>query len=97
MNRARAEEIAATFMRPELRDTLPRAYAAFLCANAIMEAVAEEREACAVVCEQIADDYAKREGMKYAEMKTDAQTGATNCEYAIRSRNEQPESAKDSQ
>ena len=95
MNRARAEEIAQKHANQMWRGDAP--IPAEWVKNAIMEAVAEEREACAVVCEQIADDYAKREGMKYAEMKTDAQTGATNCEYAIRSRNEQPESAKDSQ
>ena len=47
-------------------------------------AVAEERERAATVCERIADDYNRREGLKYAELKTDAETGANECADAIR-------------
>ena len=47
-------------------------------------AVAAERERAATVCERIADDYNRREGLKYAELKTDAQTGADECADAIR-------------
>ena len=41
-------------------------------------------ERAAKICEGIAEDYEKREGRKYPEMKSDAQTGASDCEYAIR-------------
>ena len=47
-------------------------------------AVAKERERAATVCERIADDYNRSEGLKYAELKTDAQTGADECGDAIR-------------
>ncbi len=47
-------------------------------------AVAAERERAATVCERIADDYNEREGLKYAELKTDAETGANECAAAIR-------------
>ena len=47
-------------------------------------AVAKERERAATVCERIADDYNRREGLKYAELKTDAETGANECADAIR-------------
>ncbi len=47
-------------------------------------AVAAERERAARVCERIADDYNQREGLKYAELKTDAETGANECADAIR-------------
>jgi hypothetical protein len=49
---------------------------------------ASEREACAKVCEDISDEYQKREGHKYPEMKTDAQSGASDCVYAILARSE---------
>ena len=41
-------------------------------------------ERAAEICERIADEYEKREGLKYPELKSDAQTGASDCEYAIR-------------
>lgn len=47
-------------------------------------AFAAGMERAAEICEGIADDYEKREGRKYPEMKSDAQTGASDCEYAIR-------------
>ena len=47
---------------------------------------AAERDACARVCEEIEDDYQKRESLRYAELRTDAQTGASDCAYRIRAR-----------
>ena len=47
---------------------------------------AAEREACANLCADISDDYYKRDGLKYPELKTDAQAGAERCELAIRDR-----------
>ena len=54
----------------------------------LIEAAArkDEREACAKVCEEIEDDYRERESFRYAELKTDAQTGASDCAAAIRAR-----------
>ena len=49
---------------------------------------AAEREACAKACEEIEDDYRERESLRYAELKTDAQTGASDCAAAIRARGE---------
>jgi hypothetical protein len=45
------------------------------------EAVARE---CSKLCEEISDEYQEREGRKYPEMKTDAQSGASECDYKIR-------------
>lgn len=47
-----------------------------------------EREACAKACDEIEDEYRDRESLKYAELKTDAQTGASDCAYRIRARGE---------
>lgn len=47
-------------------------------------AVAAERERCAALCESIGDGYQAREAYRWAEMKTDAQTGAHDCAAAIR-------------
>lgn len=47
-----------------------------------------EREECAKVCEAIEDEYQKREGLRYPELKTDAETGAADCAAAIRARSE---------
>lgn len=49
-------------------------------------AAAAEREACAKVCEEIEDEYRERESLRYAELRTDAQTGASDCAYRIRAR-----------
>lgn len=49
---------------------------------------AAERDACAKVCEELEDDYREREGQLYAELRTDAQTGASDCAYHIRARGE---------
>lgn len=51
--------------------------------------VLAERDACAQVCDSIEDDYYRREGLKYAELKNDAETGARDCAAAIRARSEQ--------
>lgn len=53
-------------------------------------AVAAERERAARVCERIADDYNRREGLKYPELKTDAETGANECADAIRAGAKEP-------
>ena len=53
-------------------------------ASQLAAAVAAERERAAQVCDRIADDYNRREGLKYAELKTDAETGANECADAIR-------------
>lgn len=45
---------------------------------------AAERERCAKLCEDIGDEYQRREAFKWAEMKTDAQTGAHDCAERIR-------------
>lgn len=47
---------------------------------------AAERVACAKVCEEIEDEYRERESIRYAELRTDAQTGASDCAYRIRAR-----------
>lgn len=41
-------------------------------------------ERCAQECEAISDEYGRDEGFRYPSMRTDAQTGASECEYAIR-------------
>lgn len=80
MNRARAEEIArghATRGGNSFEMDIERA------ADAIMEAVAEEREACAKLADEISFGPYELSGGEIGE--------------AIRSRNEQPAAAKDSQ
>lgn len=57
--------------------------------NAMLQSAARigaerERERAARVCEAVADDYRAREGLKFAELKTDAETGANDCAAAIR-------------
>lgn len=61
-------------------EALLRAWAAAYAAAA----VAAERERCAKVCEDIGDAYQAKEAFKWAELKTDAQTGAHDCAEAIR-------------
>lgn len=50
--------------------------------------LADERkkaiEECAKVCDDICDEYDKRECRLYPEMRTDAKTGSDDCAYAIR-------------
>lgn len=55
---------------------------------AAVEAAAIER--CRAACEAIADEYQRKEGMKYPELKSDAQTGASDCEAAIRALGQKP-------
>lgn len=59
-------------------------------ADQLAAAVAAERERAAMVCERIADDYNQRESLKYAELKTDAETGANECADAIRAGAKEP-------
>ncbi len=42
------------------------------------------REECAKLCDDISDKYERREGHRYPELKSDAQTCAADCAYAIR-------------
>lgn len=48
----------------------------------------------AEICERISDEYHDREGAKYPELKTDAETGASDCESAIRARAAELEGVK---
>ena len=41
-------------------------------------------EDCAKRCEAVADEYQRAESLTFAELKTDAQTGAQDCAAAIR-------------
>ena len=41
-------------------------------------------EECAMVCERISDEYQEQEGRRYPELKTDAETGASECARDIR-------------
>lgn len=41
-------------------------------------------EEAAMACEDISDEYGDREGGKWPELKSDAQSGAKACENAIR-------------
>jgi hypothetical protein len=50
---------------------------------AIERARADERNLCKQVCEAISDQYREREGLRYPEMRTDAETGAGECAAAI--------------
>ncbi len=45
----------------------------------------EEREKMAGVCDEIAERYEAAESNNWAELKTDAATGAEDCAHAIRS------------
>ena len=62
-----------------------------LCRFAALVAAAE-REACAKVCEKTSDEYDENEGLKYAELRTDAATGGRDCASAIRARGEKGQS-----
>ncbi len=48
------------------------------------DAVREALEKAADICESISDDYYKKEHHRMPELKTDAEAGASDCEYAIR-------------
>lgn len=47
---------------------------------------AEGMRMAAEICEHISDEYREREGRRYPELKTDAETGASDCESSIRAR-----------
>lgn len=51
------------------------------CLRAVEKATLER---AAKVCEEISEEYARSESRKYPELKTDAETGASDCEHAIR-------------
>jgi hypothetical protein len=53
------------------------------CVAAIERARADERKRCADLCEAISDQYREREGLRYPELRTDAETGAGECAAAI--------------
>jgi len=53
-------------------------------------AQADAFERAAKVCEAVSDEYQQREGMRYPEMKTDAETGAEDCAEAIRALAKEP-------
>lgn len=55
-------------------------------AQQLQQAVARAVEECAAICEGIEDEYQRREGHKYPELKSDAQTGAGDCAAAIRAK-----------
>lgn len=78
MKREQAEQIAQRVMNVMLRSMISRGEAAKLCVDAIMEAAAieraDEREACAKVCDQI-----QRECGECPET-------ASNCAESIRTR-----------
>lgn len=44
----------------------------------------EVRERCATLCDEISNEYRRREGMEYPELKTDAQIVASECATKIR-------------
>lgn len=77
---------------PELpKAHLPRGgFPDLFTADQLAAAVAAERERAALVCERIADDYNRLEGLRYAELKTDAETGANECAGAIRAGAKEP-------
>ena len=43
-----------------------------------------QREQDAKACDGISDEFQRREGTKYAELRTDAESGARECAAAIR-------------
>lgn len=47
---------------------------------------AEGMRMAAEICEHISDEYREREGRRYPELKTDAESGASDCESSIRAR-----------
>ena len=77
---------------PELpKAHLPRGgFPDLFTADQLAAAVAKERERCAQVCERISDEYQDREGLKYPELKTDAECGANHCATAIRAGAKEP-------
>ena len=80
---------------PEVREALDK-FAVDACeenllpmVSAIMGHAAAQGRAAALeearkVCENLGDDYDRREGHKWPEMKSDAYTGCQDCESAIR-------------
>jgi hypothetical protein len=52
----------------------------------IAEGLLMEREACAKVCDEISEEYGRRESRRYPGLRTDAEMGADVCAVAIRAR-----------
>ena len=52
----------------------------------IAERLLTEREACAKVCDEISEEYGRRESRRYPGLRTDAEMGAGVCAAAIRAR-----------
>ena len=61
-------------------------YSEFCFIRFVVLVAAAEREACAKLCEEIEAEYRERESLWYSELRTDAQTGASECANRIRSR-----------
>lgn len=47
---------------------------------------AEGMRMAAEICEHISDEYREREGRRYPELKTDAESVASDCESSIRAK-----------
>jgi hypothetical protein len=71
-------------LNKELPRNPPWAAGQYLCVELLGFILTLERRRYAKLCEDISDEYQRREGMKYPELKTDAQTGADDCVSAIR-------------
>ena len=56
---------------------------------------AEGMRMAAEICEHISDEYREREGRRYPELKTDAESGASDCESSIRARADELEKTND--
>ena len=52
--------------------------------NELMKFAGLIAEDCAKRCDAVADEYQRVESLTFAELKTDAQTGAQDCGAAIR-------------
>lgn len=63
-----------------LRDAAPTSQAG----RDALDARKRALEEAASLCEEIADTYCERESGRYPELKSDAESGARNCENAIR-------------
>ncbi len=56
--------------------------------DAINAAVLAEREACALICEEVFEDFEERDKFKYPEQCSNGSEGADSCARAIRTRSE---------
>ncbi|MRT30840.1 hypothetical protein [Herbaspirillum sp. CAH-3] len=80
---------------PEVREALDKfaadaqeehmlAMVSAIMGHAVTQGRAAGLEEAAKVCENLGDDYDRRESHKWPEMKSDAYTGCQDCESAIR-------------